>query len=73
MGHTEAPPRVRPSTLYPGCLYCENCNATYTPHLEWGYRWPMERNDTTGRISLYGIHRKGDECPICGRKPDAAV
>lgn len=46
MGHTEAPPRVRPSTLYPGCLYCENCNATYTPHLEWGYRWPMERNDT---------------------------
>lgn len=66
---------VRPSSRYRGCFYCPRCECTYTPGMEWGtvvYLPP--RGDTSGRYpELSGIHRKGDECPYCGRKPGTAT
>lgn len=68
-----AEPRVYESPTYPGLMYCELDRALYKAGMEWGYRfrtWPL---DTTGSQPLYGVHRKGDECPFCGRRPNDAA
>lgn len=54
------------SPTYPGCLYCENCNAHYTPNLIWGF---IARPIDTEGIRTFGNHQKGTECPFCGHRP----
>jgi hypothetical protein len=60
---------IRPSTLVKGGWYCPPCEAHYTPGLEWGYRYPASRSDTTGRADFYSVKKLGNECPRCGRLP----
>jgi hypothetical protein len=60
---------VRRSKAYPNCWYCPSCDATYTPGLTWGYRWSPRGSTNPSEDRWANVHKKGDECPFCGRKP----